>query len=96
MTGYFYIMSDRGQTTLHLGVCPDLNKMLAFYKKMPTTAPNESYLLKLVYIEQYQDKNNAMHRFNEVTLMNSASKEAIIVAVNPDYIELIPGINIQL
>lgn len=96
MKNYFYIMANASKTAIHGGTCSDLLNMLAFYKKLPHSLIDGSNLNRLVYLEEYTQEENAIQRVKEVTAFTIQQKKELIETINPGYIELVPGKNIEI
>ena len=97
MKSFVYIITDRNRNNLHVGLCTDLLKTLQFYSEMPTLFfDNSKHLNRLVYFEEINSETMAMDRFKFVSTFTRPQKEKMIRSVNPDWIDLTIGLNIEL
>jgi len=97
MKSFVYIITDRNRNNLHVGLCTDLLKTLQFYSEMPTLFFDSSkHLNRLVYFEEINSEEMAMDRFKFVSTFTRPQKEKMIRSVNPDWIDLTIGLNIEL
>ena len=97
MKSFVYIITDRNRNNLHVGLCADLLKTLQFYSEMPTLFFDSSkHLNRLVYFEEINSEEMAMDRFKFVSTFTRPQKEKMIRSVNPDWIDLTIGLNIEL
>lgn len=99
MSVYVYLMMDHSQTKWHTGHCIDMYVMLAAFNEINEMAlnyPPTKYLNRLVYVEEHPSIESAENRCAEIVHMNAAQKKALAKTVNPDLIELIPGLNFEL
>lgn len=97
MKSYMYILTNAYRSTYLVGTCNDVGKMLKFYNDLPTISIDPKYkVLKMVYCEEFTQQSSATQRFEEITAMNKQEKEKIIEFANPEYVDLIPGINIEI
>lgn len=96
MKSYFYLMSNSDKTSIHAGCCIDIANMLSFYKKMPVSLIDGKNMNMIFYLEEYTQEENAIQRVKEVTSFTLQQKKELIESINPDYIELVPGKNIEI
>lgn len=96
MKRFIYILTNPEKNILHVGMCGDIVKTIAFYEKIPNIAMGlDCYKLnKLVYLEEYKSETDALIRFEQLHKLNRLEKEKIIHFANPDWVELKVGINI--
>ena len=96
MKRFIYIITDRNRKNLHVGLCSDLLKTLQFYTQMPTLFFDSAQQLnRLVYFEEINTEEQAMERFKYVSTFTRAQKEKMIRPVNPDWVDLTIGLNIE-
>lgn len=95
MKTFVYIIQTNN-SFLHVGYCRDVKAMVKFYKGLPNLVYTANEFNKLVYVEEHPDKESAINRFNEINDFTKEIKEIIIEGVNPDYVDLIPGLNFDL
>ncbi len=92
MKNYVYILSIN-DTKFHAGYCRDIEKAVKFYKNLPSAFAN---VYKLVYLEELPDDQKAFARYKEILAYTDLEKGILIDNINPDRVELEPGINIEL
>ncbi|HVV54826.1 MAG TPA: hypothetical protein VHC47_05860 [Mucilaginibacter sp.] len=96
MKRIIYIITDRNRNNLHVGLCSDLLKTIQFYQQMPTLFFDSAQQLKrLVYFEEISNEEQAMERFKFVSGFTRPQKEKMIRSVNPDWVDLTPGLNFE-
>lgn len=91
---YLYVMACPDQTNFHVGYSIDLTNAIEFYRSLPSIVPEK--MPYLVYLEGYTNLPQAKERFHEVFNMSAEFKIELVKTVNPDFIEFIPGINIEI
>lgn len=97
MAYYVFLMTDSERCNMHAGYCGHLEDMIAFYKLMPSMAMDENYIQNiLVYLEQAEHEQMVKDRLKQIVALNRIQKEDLINTINPDWVELMPGVNIEL
>jgi predicted GIY-YIG superfamily endonuclease len=92
---YIYVMCNSDNQCFHTGVCLDVEKCVAFYNSI-ICIKKEFKLNRLVYLEGYEEKENAQARFMELVSVPTAQLVEIVKAVNHELTEYIIGENIEL
>ena len=92
---YVYIVTTNDDNVLHVGYCTDLKRTIKFYKELPNLELETDYN-RLVYVEEHPNEESAINRFNELMQTPREIKEFIIEGVNPEWVELVPGVNFDL
>ena len=92
--GAVYIMTNKNNTTLYVGVTSDLITRITqhrekFYKSSFTARYN---LTKLVYYETFHSIGEAIQREKQLKAGSRAKKEALINSINPEWNDLFPTI----
>lgn len=87
-------MSNASKTIFHVGVCKDILKAIEFYDKLPRLSVDK--VNYLVYLEIYTLENEAKERFEELNKMSFDAKKEVVSLVNPEFVELIIGVNIDI
>lgn len=96
MKKFIYIVTDRNRVNLHVGMSGDLTKTLSFYKQMPNLFfDNGQQLTRLVYFEEFKTEVQASSRFKLISRFTRLQKERMVRACNPDWIDLMPGLNYE-
>ena len=99
MAYFIYLMADHTHKHLHAGYCKDIIKAIDFYKEqemMSLYYPTEKYLTRLVYLTEVTTEKQAIEGFEYFNFMPITEKIKEVINVNPGWIELIPGVNIEL
>ena len=92
---YVYIFNTRAKI-LHMGVCKDIIKALAWYDKPVLSIEPDFKLYKLVYLVDAPNKLTADNYFQQLSKMSKKEVIQIIKEFNPTLMELVPGQNIEL
>ncbi|KAB1067652.1 GIY-YIG nuclease family protein [Tamlana haliotis] len=88
--GYVYIITNRNNTTLYVGVTNNLSRRIQEHKeKHDKKSFSARYNLnKLVYFETFQMIGDAIGREKQLKAGNRAKKVALIEDVNPEWLDL--------
>jgi|SRR5687767_10193728 len=88
--GYVYIMTNKNNTTLYVGVTSDLQKRVYEHKNglMPKSFSLRYKLFKLVYYEGFHSIEEAIAREKQIKGGSRAKKEKLIAAMNPQWKDL--------
>jgi putative endonuclease len=72
--------------------------MIEWYNRMPNTHfLYENYSNNiLVYLEEVANLEQARTRLDQFMGLNREQKESLINNINPEWVEIVPGVNIQL
>lgn len=74
----------------------DMMQTVMFYKQNTQLFFDaSSQLSRLVYFEEYNREAFALRRFNVLKLFTRQQKERLIRAVNTDWIDLSPGLDME-
>jgi putative endonuclease len=92
--GYVYIMTNKGRSTLYIGVTSNLCRRIGehkthFYRNSFTARYN---LEICIYFEQFSSIIAAIEREKEIKKWNRQKKEALINKNNPEWKELVTGL----
>lgn len=89
-----YILTNKNNTTLYVGVNSDLISRINQYKtKKDLKSFTARYnLTKLVYFENFHSIEEAIDREKRLKSGNRKRKENLINSVNPDWNDLYPQI----
>ncbi len=92
-TSYVYILTNKPNGTLYIGVTSDLVKRIYEHKNKLAEGFSKKYNLdKLVYFEQHENISSAILREKQLKKWNRAWKLRIIEAQNPQWLDLYPSI----
>ena len=91
--GYVYIMTNKNNTVLYVGVTSDLLKRIyrhktKYYKKSFSARYNCN---KLVYYLEFDSITLAISKEKQIKAGSRAKKEALINSINPDWDDLSDG-----
>jgi putative endonuclease len=91
--GYVYIITNKHNTTLYIGVTSNLIKRIWEHKNKVVNGFSETYNLnKLVYFEIYENIENAINRERYLKGKKRNYKQDLISNFNKDWIDLYPQI----
>ncbi|MFA7298348.1 MAG: GIY-YIG nuclease family protein [Candidatus Absconditabacterales bacterium] len=90
--GYVYILSNKKNGTLYVGVTSDLIKRIYEHKNKTIPGFSSQYGLdKLVYYEECGDIKNAIAREKQLKGGNRKNKLQLIENINPQWRDLSEG-----
>lgn len=90
--GYVYIMTNRKNGTLYVGVTSDLHRRIREHKTALCDSFTRKYaLFTLVYIEQYKLVTEAIAREKQLKARNRKVKVDLITSINPEWKDLSEG-----
>ncbi len=91
--GWVYMMTNRPDGVLYVGVTADLVRRASEHRAGETESFTQRYWLKqLVYFERYEDIREAIAREKAIKRWRRAWKVALIVRDNPAWDDLYEGI----
>ncbi len=91
MTYYVYILTNRFDRVLYIGVTNDLNKRLNEHLQATQGSFTAKYKVnKLVYYETYSNIEDAIAREKQLKGWRREKKLHLITSVNPNFEPLIP------
>src|SRR5437868_11065761 len=91
--GYVYILTNRPNGILYVGVTSDLVRRVFEHRSGFVAGFTKRYGLKrLVYFERFDDIRDAIQREHNIKHWSRAWKVRTIVAANPDWDDLYPTI----
>ena len=86
---YVYMMTNKGQTTLYIGVTNSLVHRVHQHRSGDVSGFTERYNLnRLVYYEQYNDPRDAIAREKQLKRWRREKKEFLIGKMNPTWEDL--------
>ncbi len=84
--GYIYIMTNKNNKVLYIGVTSDLPRRITEHKTGMIEGFTKKYNThKLVYVEQYNDIETAIQREKQLKGWSHKKKVDLIERVNPDW-----------
>lgn len=90
---YVYILSNKKNGTIYVGVTSNLQKRIYEHKNNLAEGFTKRYSLhNLVYYEYYDDPENAIRREKQLKKWNRAWKLQLIEKENPGWKDLYSGI----
>ena len=88
-----YIITNRHNTTLYIGVTSNLIQRIYQHKNKLVQGFSARYNLnKLVYFEQFEDMDNAIVREKRLKLWKRDWKNRLINEINPSWRDLYPDL----
>ena len=90
MKAYFvYIMTNKGRTTLYVGVTNSLVKRVSQHRKQEISGFTKRYNLnRLMYYEQFNDVRDAIRREKQIKGWTRKKKNELIHGKNPLWADL--------
>jgi putative endonuclease len=89
MTGFVYILSNKKDGVLYVGVTADLNRRIWEHKQKEIDGFSRRYNLdKLIYYEEYDRIDDAIQREKNIKNWKRDWKTELINAQNPDWLDL--------
>ena len=86
---YIYIMSNKTDSTLYVGVTNDLERRVAEHRSGAIPGFTEKYHChKLVYFERYSDVNQAIAREKQLKKWSRSKKDRLIDTMNKERVDL--------
>ena len=86
---YVYILSNKTNSTIYVGVTNDLIRRLDEHKNNVADGFTKRYSVhKLVYYETTTDINSAIEREKQIKSWNRKRKENLINSINPNWDDL--------
>ena len=90
---YVYILSNKTNTTLYIGVTNDLERRLYEHKNHLIKGFSSRYnITKLVYFETTSDVYSAIEREKQLKGWRRSKKNALIATMNPEWNDLYPDL----
>ncbi len=87
--GYIYVLTNRRNGTLYVGVTSDLVKRIAQHKQKVVDGFSAKYGLNmLVYYEEYSTIEDAIWREKQIKSWSRKKKLILIESINPDWRDL--------
>ena len=88
---YTYILANKSDTTLYIGVTNDLERRVTEHRSGTIPGFTQKYNChKLVYFESFSDVEQAIAREKQLKKWSRAKKDALIDTMNKERKELIP------
>lgn len=83
-TYYVYIITNKSNSTLYVGVTNNLKRRLFEHKNKLVDGFSKRYNLnKLIYVEETSDINSAIEREKQIKAYSRLKKESLIFYLNP-------------
>ncbi|DAA91152.1 TPA: excinuclease ABC subunit C [Candidatus Gastranaerophilales bacterium HUM_6] len=93
MEYYVYILANKNNSTIYIGVTNDLVRRIYEHKNNVVKGFTQKYNVhKLVYFEQTENIENAIIREKQLKNYSRERKEELINNVNPNWEDLYPHI----
>ena len=83
---YVYILTNRTNAVMYIGVTSDLSRRIYEHKNKMIDGFTKKYNVhKLVYIEEYSDVNDAIAREKQLKRWVRSKKNALVETLNPNW-----------
>ena len=87
---YVYILTNKTDTVMYIGVTNDLARRIYEHKSELIDGFTKRYHVhKLVYFEEYSDIKDALAREKQLKSWSREKKSSLVKEKNPDFKELI-------
>ena len=94
--GYVYLLANKRNTTLYLGVTNDLKRRVAEHKLHINSGFSDKYNTeKLVYFETHEQMYEAIRREKQMKKWRREWKNALINELNPEWNDLAETIGVN-
>ena len=94
--GYVYLLANKRNTTLYLGVTNDLKRRVAEHKLHINSGFTDKYNIeKLVYFEIHEQIHDAIQREKQLKKWRREWKDALINDLNPEWNDLAETIGVD-
>ena len=88
---YIYIMTNKSNTVLYMGVTSNLQQRVLQHRNGDFGGFTAKYKIhKVIYVEEHSDIRNAIEREKQIKSWSRKRKEELIASQNPDWMELMP------
>ncbi len=89
MPYYVYVLANRSNTTIYVGVTNDLARRVYEHKNGHNGSFTSQYHVdKLVYFEEWKSINDAIEREKQIKSWSRKRKNEMVDAVNPTWEEI--------
>jgi putative endonuclease len=89
---YIYLLTNKSDKVMYIGVTNNLERRVYEHKmKMVPGFTGKYNVNKLVYFEETSDVRAAIAREKEIKKWRREKKNSLVVAVNPEWIDLSEG-----
>ncbi len=86
---FVYILTNRTNSVVYIGVTSDLSRRMYEHKNNLVEGFTKRYNVhKLVYVEEYQDVNDALAREKQIKRWVRSKKNALVETLNPQWDDL--------
>jgi predicted GIY-YIG superfamily endonuclease len=96
MSHYVYLMASEDRKSIHAGWTVDLEKAIEQYNRIPSISWPQKKSNMLVYFIEYGNPEDAKLAFEEVTKWTLEKKTEAVLSLNPEFIELVPGVHFEV
>jgi putative endonuclease len=91
---FVYLLTSKDNKVMYVGVTNDIKRRLYEHKNKMVKGFTEKYNVnRLVYYEETSDVLAAMAREKEIKRWRREKKDALVVAVNPEWKDLSEGLD---
>ena len=89
-SSYVYIMTNKYNTTIYIGVTSDIYRRANEHNDKVVDGFTSKYNIdKLVYIEEYSNIKDALEREKQLKKWRREKKDALINSINPEWKDLL-------
>ena len=88
-TYYLYILTNEHGNVMYIGMTNDIERRVAEHRSGEIPGFTRDYNVhKLVYLEEYQDVNEAIAREKQLKRWSRSKKNALVERANPEWKDL--------
>lgn len=91
---FLYIVCRSDNSYLTIGITTKIKEVAPLYNKIPSLRPND--LAKLVYLEYSHVPADIQERFELIFQLPIEDKIELVKTINPDFVPLVIGKNIEI
>ena len=86
---FIYILTNKNNTVLYIGVTSDLKQRIYQHKTKKYPSFTKKYNIdKLVYFEKYNNIEDAIRREKQLKGWSRKKKDELVTSINPDWKDL--------
>jgi len=87
---FVYILTNKKNTVLYTGVTNNIERRIWEHKEKQISSFTAKYNInKIVYLEDYDDINEALQREKQIKAGSRANKIVLIKSINPEFRDLL-------
>lgn len=92
---YIYFLTDSNRNFIQVNLSTNLVRTMQEHKNSPDLFMNITAPHRLIYFEEYTQRERAFSRIRELLHWTRSQKEKLIRSVNPDWIDISIGLGFE-